>query len=259
MKKITLFFLPIVLAPCFSACQDKEHSIIPIQIVSSEIKSIELDNISFENLVESGQQFAVEFYSPYCIHCEELNPKINAYMYETKNLIYRFDLTRIEKEKLNEYIAKYPDILPDEYVPAIRFIKNKKLTYEVDSAKFESYNSLRRILNQHFLSSHINIVSSKAGFEEYQSMRSSFLAFFYDLDDQQSIRFAADHLITSDFQNKNMPVLLVNCRDFGEDFPFIKNYFVSDYSTVIAKVDDQKVTKIANYTADDFSFSSFIN
>ena len=247
MKKILFFILPILIAPSISACQDKAHSIVPIHVMSGETKGIEINGSEFAYLVESGQPFAMEFYSPYCSHCEDLRPNLEKYMDETKNLIYRFDLTKLTKEETDNFTSKYPDILPDTYVPALRFVKNGKLTYSVDGNKFNSYKSLRQILNQHFLSSHVNIVSSKETFEEYLKLKDSYLIYNYNLDNLKSVEIASKHLITTEFTNKNMPVLLVNSKEFVDNsFDSVKQFYSTDIDSFVALVSDQKVTKIAD-------------
>ena len=259
MRKLLIVLLPIVMMSTLTACQDKEHSIIPIHIIGNEVKGIEITGPEFKTLIESGQHFVVEMYSPYCTHCEELNPMIDAYMSETKNLIYRFDVTKLSNEEQDSYIAKYPDVFPDAYVPAIRFVKDKHLTYEVSSSKFDSYKSLRLNLNQHILSSHINMTSSELTFTEYANNRSEYLVYTYDLLNEKSINIAASNIITNDFQNKNIAVLLVNSRDLAENFAKVQSYYGTELSHFVAMIKDQKVTKIADYTADDFDFTSFIN
>lgn len=259
MKKLLLCLFPIILCPSLSACQDKAHSITPIHILGDETHGIEITPENFALLYESGHQFAVEFYSPYCTHCEELNPKIEKYISETKNLIYRFDLTKFESiEKQKEFIAKYSNVITDEYVPAIRFISQKALTYEVDSSKFDSYKKLRQIMNGHFLSSHINIASSKKSVDEFLKNKSSYLVYGYDLDNESSISLAAKNIITQGFALKDIRVLLLNLKDFDtSDYETIKNHYGALSNNFIARVDNNEIIKVADYTASDFNFSDF--
>ena len=259
MKKLLLFLFPIILCPSLSACQDKTHSITPIHVLGDETQGIEITPDHFAKLYESGHQFAVEFYSPYCSHCEELNPKIEKYMSETKNLIYRFDLTKFETlDEQEEFISKYSNVITDEYVPAIRFISQKTLTYEVESSKFESYTKLRRILNGHFLSSPINIASSKKSVDEFLKNKSSYLVYGYDLDNESSISLAAKNIITQGFVSKDIRVLLLNFKDFDtSEYETIKNYYGALSNNFIARVDNNETIKVADYTASDFNFSDF--
>ena len=259
MKKLLLCLFPIILCPSLSACQDKAHSITPIHILGDETHGIEIAPENFALLYESGHQFAVEFYSPYCSHCEELNPKIEKYISETKNLIYRFDLTKFEStEKQKEFIAKYSNVITDEYVPAIRFVSQKTLTYEVDSSKFDSYKKLRQIMNGHFLSSHINIASSKKSVDEYLNNKNTYIVYAYDLSCDSSINLAGKDIVTQSLTNKDMPVLLLNFKDFDiSEYETIKQKYGASNNNFIAKVDNNEVTKVADYTASDFNFSEF--
>ncbi len=262
MKKLLFLLLPIMLTPSLSACQDTAHSIIPIHTTFDETKFVEINTIIFEDLVESGQQFAVEFYSPYCTHCEELNPKLEKYVKETNNLIYRFDLSKLDKEGLDALIKKYPDVLPDQYVPAIRFVSDSHLTYEVDSVKFESYKKLRQILNQHFLSSHINLVSSTAGYNGFVGNYSSYLVCRYDLYNKFSVKFVTEALMTKEMEKKNIPILLLNSTDFdNSEYLALTDEYNQKAGSLnfVAIVKNGEKTKVADYLADDFNFTSFIN
>ena len=259
MKKSLLALLPIFLMPTITACQDVEHSIVPINIAFDDEVNVELTIDNFKALVDNKQQFVVEFYSPYCGHCEDLAVLTKKYMEETRNLIYQCDLSVLDEIGYNELKASYQDIFVDDYIPAIRFIKDGHLTFDVSRNKFDSYTALRSILNKHFLSSRINIVSSLKAFNTYKSQRSTHLAFAYDLDNSESLNFAANHLITSEFTKTDWAVSLLNCRDFEEDFAEIKNYYGASIDTFIAISKDGKITKIADYTASDFDFNSFIN
>lgn len=259
MKKNWLILLPLFLCPSLSACQDKTHSITPIHILGDETKGIEITPDNFALLYESGHPFAVEFYSPYCSNCEELNPKIEKYMSETKNLIYRFDITKfttIDEQK--EFITKYSNVITSEYTPSIRFIKNKSLTYEVESSKFDSYTKLRQSLNGHFLSSHINIASSKKSFDEFLNNKSSYIVYAYDLNHEFSINLVSQDIVNQSFMEKDIAVLLLNLKDFDvSEYETIKTKYGATNNIFIARVDENKITKVADYTASDFNFSDF--
>lgn len=259
MKKLWLALFPIILCPSLSACQDKEHSITPIHVIGEDTKGLSITSQEFEYLYRSGQEFAVEFYSPYCSHCEELNPKLEKYMSETKNLIYRFDLTKFDStEEKNEFIARYSNVIVDEYVPAIRFVKNGQLTYEVESTKFDSYTKLRQTLNGHFLSSHINISSSKKTMDEYTKNKSTYLVYAYDMLSLSSVKYASNYIINQSFAKKEMPVLLLNCKDFdSSEYNLIKSNYGIQYDTFVAKIENNELTKIADFSANDFDYTEF--
>lgn len=259
MKKVLLFIFPIILCPSLSACQDRAHSITPIHVLGDETKGIELTPEHFSLMYESGHQFAVEFYSPYCSNCEGLNPKIEQYMSETKNLIYRFDITNFQGDyERDEIIAKYANIITDEYVPAIRFISQKSLTYQVESSKFDSYKKLRQTLNGHFLSSHINIASSNKSVDEFLKNKTTYIAYAYDLNNQSSISIASQNIINQSFVKKDIPVLLLNSKDFSNsDYETIKQKYNAVSNNFIARVENNEIKKVADYTTSDFNFSEF--
>ena len=242
-----------------SACQDKAHSILPIHVTGNENTGIELGVKEFEILVESGQGFAIEFYSPYCGHCEELAPKLEKYMASTRNLIYRMDMSVFEtSEEYQAFAEKHRNIIVDDYVPAIRFVSGGELTYDVSSNKFDSYTALNNILNKHVLSSHINIVSSKTSFDEFLKMRDTYLAFSYDLTDAVSINYAAKNIITQQMVNKDIPILLLDSKDIKEDYESIKSFYHSEDDAFISLVKNGNVEKTADYRTDGFDIYSFI-
>ena len=261
MKKIWLILLPVFMAPSISACQDKAHSIIPIHTTFSSEKFCTLDALEFENIMESGQQFAIEFFSPYCSHCEELNPKLEKYTNETNSLIYRLDLTTLTDSDIKKFTEKYPSVLPDIYVPAIRFVSNKQLTYEVENAKLESYSKLRLSLNQHFLTSRVNIVTDENSYSSFFSNYSKFVVCRYDLTNEKSLKMVSDNLLTNEMYKKDIPVLLLNSSKFDliQYLHIAEEYQqMAGSNDFIAMVKDGKTIKAADYLASDFNFNNFI-
>ena len=259
MKKSLALFLPILLLPTITACQDVEHSVICINVAQGDNEPIELSIDEFKTLVDSKQPFAVEFYSPYCGHCEDLGVLINKYVEETRNLIYKVDLSVFDLEEFKEFQSLYPDIIVDEYVPSIRFVKNGTLTFEVNRKKFESYTALRSVLNAHFTSSRVSITSSMTSFNNYQSYRPSHIAFAYTTTNPTSVKFASDYLLTDEMAKKDYDVLLINTGDLAENCANIKDFYNASYDTFIAYKKSDGSIKTADYTASDFSFTSFLS
>lgn len=260
MKKLLLISVLFCLAPAVSACQDTEHSIMPIHIVGEEANGIELSVSNFETLVASGQDFAAKFYSPYCAHCEELTPKVTKYQQETSNLIYSLDLSVFETaEAYQTFADKYRDIFVDDYVPAIRFISKGTLTYDVSRNKFDSYTALKNILNKHFLSSYVSVVSSKSAFDSYITSNSTFILFTYDFSDADSIKFTSEQLLTKEAQKTKMPILLLNIKDINESFVDIKNSYQIQEDSFIALIKNGQKEKVGDFHQTNFDLNAFIS
>ena len=246
----------MLLTPTISACQDKAHSIVCINKLT-ENYTIDLSLDQFKRLVDNKQSFAIEFYSPYCTHCEELNPKLLQYGNETEHLIYKFDMTKIEsEEEFAKWQADYPDIFADRYVPAIRFVKNGQLTFQVNSKKFESYTALKSIMDKHFLKSTVTMVPNVTAFNYYRNNHEDFMFFVYDLDNDKSIELTAKYFIKEGVKDN---ILLVNKTDFAVDFAEMKAYLNTDLDNFIGIYANQKIIKIGDYTATDFNFDNFIS
>ena len=262
MKKLFLALLTAFLTPTISACQDKAHSIMPIHTTFSDVKFCSLEKKEFRNIMDSGQEFAIEFYSPFCSHCKELEPQLEKYTKETNNLIYRFDLSVLTHEETEELTKLYPDVLPDSYVPAIRFVSNKHLTYEVENTKFESYRKLRQSLNGHFLTSRVNIVDNDLSYSSFVANYKSYVVCRYNLENKNSLAFVSNYLLSNEMYKKGMPVLLLNSAKFDsyQYFVITEEYNkIADSYDFVAIVKDSKIIKAANYFADGFDFNSFIS
>ena len=256
MKKILLVISTLLLTPTISACQDKAHSIVCINKLT-ENYTIDLSLDQFKRLVDNKQSFAIEFYSPYCTHCEELNPKLLQYGNETGHLIYKLDMTKIEsEEEFAKWQANYPDIFADRYVPAIRFIKNGQLTFEVNSKKFESYTALKNIMDKHFLKSTVTMVPNITTFDNYRNNHEDFMFFVYDLVNDKSIELTTNYLVKEGIKEN---ILLLNKTDFAANFGEIKTFFNTDLDNFIGVYIDKEITKIGDYTATDFNFDNFIS
>lgn len=254
MKKLFLFLLPVALMPSITACQDTAHSIVAINRCDESITRIELITDQFTKLMESGQQFVVEFYSPYCVHCEELNPILDQYVSKTNKMVYSLDLTKYTRDELEELQMTYPSVFPDLLVPAIRFIENKTLTYDVSSNKFSSYTALKSIMDKHFFSSNIYYSETYGGYENYINHHNSYVLFSYNLNSEKSLDIASTNLVTKSVANSKKNVLLLNLIDLEQ----IQYTYNIDYDSFIVLVEDSQVKKIANYTDSDFSIDDFI-
>ena len=189
MKKYYVLPILLVLAPTLSACQDYEHSIVAINNMGAN-GLVEISKAALLNLLESKQQFVFEQYSPTCTHCEKLRPLLEKYALNNKKTIYTCNMYGLTEEEFNtDYKAVYPDIFTDYYVPRIQFIKEGKLTYEVNSSKFSTYSGLTNIMNNHFFSSKIYMVQSEEEFTSFTEKNKDYVVYMYDQEDVKSLSF----------------------------------------------------------------------
>lgn len=255
MKKYLLFLSVLTLLPTITACQDTEHSVIAIKNLDNKLTAIELSKNELVNLIDNGQDFLLDVYSPYCEHCVYLSSLLSKYISETKNVLYSFDFTTVDAEEFRFWHETYPDIFVDQYVPSLKFISKGKLTYQVGNEKHESYRTLKSILNKHFISSLINISSNLEAINEFGANNPERILFAYDVDNQISIKIAAENIITKSYAKKN-DVLLINKKDMGVDFDTLKHNYNVEYDTFIIKVENEKWESV-DYSTSSFNFSDF--
>ncbi len=253
MKKVILCLLTTILVPALSACQDKSRSVISINVNSKYDNYVELNINSLKNLIESGQDFVLESYSPTCGHCEDLKEKLDKYIENEKQAIYRIDLSAITQEEMNYLESTYPDIYPNSYVPSINLVKDKKLTYTVDPYKFDNYKTVASNVKNHSIKSNITIANSYEAFEEYVNNQDHYLAFAYDLENFVSLKQAKEHLICDRIIKEKKNVLLINYQQIGIQFIDICQYFNTDDSHFASVVDKNEQKKTINYLEDDGS------
>ncbi len=256
MKKYLLFLASLVLLPFMSACQDTAHSIIAIKNIDSDVYSIELSLDELQTLIDNKQQFVVEFYSPYCGHCQDLNELLVQYVKETNNIYYRFDASKMTLEEFAYFHSEYPSIFPNEYVPSIRFVKDGVLTYEVDNTKHESYKALKSIMNKHFLSSNVSITSSFDNITQYGKEHEERILFAYDITNPISIKIASDKIMTTSYSSKHN-VLFMNKREMDSDLEIVKSIYQIDVDTFIVKVEKEKWI-VGDYSTSSFNFDLFV-
>ena len=167
MRKMYSLLVLLALVPLASACQDKAHSVISIQVLDSSFTEVTIEQV--DRLLKAKQEFVIELYTDYCGHCEDLEPLLKKYVSETGHLLYRLNVSDYTYEMFNEYEEKYPQIFADRFVPSIRYIKDNKLTYEVDADNFDNYSRLKKIMNHHFIDSNITLINSYQEFQIYQN------------------------------------------------------------------------------------------
>ena len=178
-------------------------------------------------------------------------------------LIYKLDLSTLENEEtFNQKLHdKYSDIFPNAYVPAIRFIKDGHLTYEVNATKFGSYSALSNIMKKHFISSNFSIVESATSFNIYLQEHKDFYTIAYDLDNPRSLEVTAKYLLTNENAKNKKNVLLVNKVGFDGNITGVLPHEGDEPETFLAYIDvSNDKMKITDYmTASDDQISSFVS
>lgn len=252
MKKSVILFLPLLLVPFLSACQDEAHSIITIKTIDDNFTFVELDVDETKKLIESKQGFILECYTNYCVHCKNLEPLLVKYSQKHDNIIYRLDLGRFENlEDFNEQLGNvYPDIFKEAVTPQILFINNGTLTYEVNSNKFSSYTALEKILNKHLLSSNIVMINSLEALEEYEKSNDKYFAFLYDMENKYSLNMSSTHIITKELAKSKKPLVLLNKAGFAEGFVDLLDHFNANVTT-FASYKNGKEIKTVDYSMTD--------
>lgn len=255
MRKLLSILPLIALTGSISSCSSLKQSIVSINCVNNTCTFVELTIDQLIKLINSKQQFLLESYSPYCSHCLDLEPILRDYSKKENKVIYRVDLTQIETgEEFNEKLGnKYSDIFPDSLVPSVRFVSNGKLTYNVDSDKYESYAKFSKITNKLWIKSKITLINDMNSFNSYRSTNKNYIAYAYNLSDSKSLEIANEYLITEDIAKSNKPVLLLNYASFAADFAEIRAFFNSSSTTFMASINNDNITKTIDYSSADGS------
>ena len=253
MKKVILCLLTTILIPALSACQDKSHSVISINVNSKYDSYVELNINSLKNLIESGQDFILESYSPTCGHCEDLKEKLDKYIKQENQTIYRMDLSTLTQDEMNHLESTYPDIYPNSYVPSINFVKDKKLTYTIDPYKFDNYKTVTSNIKNHSIKSTITIVNSYEAFEEYVTNEDHYLVFAYDLENFDSLRQAKEQLICNKILKEKINVLLINNQQIDSRLIDVCQYFNTEVVHFASVIENNAQKKTINYLEDDGS------
>ena len=253
MKKYYALPLLFALVPTLSACQDTKHSIVAINSIG-ENGLVELSKSELLNLLESKQQFVFEQYSPTCSHCTTLRPLLEKYVKSSKKTIYTCNMYGMDEEEFNESFKKpYPDIFTDYYVPRIQYINDGKLTFEVNSAKFESYYGLKSIMDKHFLSSKITMVQTEEDYRTYVESNKNYLVYMYDQADSKSASLAAKYLITNEVAKAKKRILLINFINYSGTLDALYEKYGVDYYAFASLVKNGEITKTIDWSADDGS------
>ena len=251
MKKLKWLVFNIALLPLISGCQDKQHSITAINTMGTGQSFIEVTVSQTSKLIASKQPMVLEIYSTYCEACKDLEPRLKSYAEGSKKAIYRLNIGEVDQSVFQEQLRDvYPDIFIREYTPAVYYIKDGTLTYEVSPKKYSSSTALKSIMNKHFLSSNITIINDLASFETYKNNNQNYLAFSYDLDSAVSLCVANDYFFESSI---NYNVALLNKAHMSEQFDSIKDQFNTSDDAFASLVKDGNIIKTINYSANDGS------
>ena len=258
MKKVILCLLTTILVPTLSACQDKTHSVISINVNSQYDNYVELNYNSLKNLIDSGQDFVLESYSPTCSHCVDLKEKLDRYIEKENQVIYRMNLLSITQDEMNELENDYPDIYPNSYVPSINLVKDGKLTYTVDPYKFDNYKTVASNIKNHSIKSNITIVNSWDSFKDYVDNQNHYIVYAYDLDNFDSIKLSKNHLISDKIIKEKINVLLINYQQIGSTYIDICQYFQASDQHFASIIQNNEQKKTINYLEDDGSALEYL-
>ena len=256
MKKLICLLFPFMMIPTLTGCKDTAHSVVSI---NTENTMIDLEIVQLENLISSKQDFVIEIYTDYCSHCTDLKPILEQYVEDNNRLIYRLNVSSWDHDLFAFYHEKYPHVFNDFYVPAIRFIKNNQLTYEVDSNNFATLKKLSGNMEKHFIDSNITMIDSWNGFQTYIADHQNYVAMLYDLDSSLSLELSAKHIVTKDVANAKKNVILLNKSEIAEEFNEFAAFFQTDTYSFASLVQDGEITKTIDYSTDGSELSNLIS
>ena len=261
MKKIKLLFFPAILACCLSSCStiDKEHSILAC--INYEVSTIGADNdrgyvdFSYEitpfrlhELLDHEASFPLYVYGEYCSHCDNFKPILGKYIKNTGRQFYKCTFTT--QEEYDFVVNDYPEIFAN-YIgtPAMFFIENGKLTYQVANGKFSSYNAFATIVNKHFFSGNLYTVNTLDGLKYYLNDHKNTLIYCYDDASEVSIELHKT-IYEKMKDNKSKDVLILNKNEISDtNYQAICGYFdlyVDDIFAIYVNSNEQQ--KTADYT-----------
>ena len=258
MKNLKVLTFLLALVPTVTACQDIEHSVVAINNMGSSYTLVDVSTEQVLALLESKQSFVLETYSNGCIHCQSLRPKLEKYSKGQKKTIYTLNAEVFdgmeEEEYNNSFHNPHSDIFPtlnSFYVPKIQFIKEGKLTYQVSSSKFSSYNPLKNIMNNHFISSKIVLVETEDDLKAFEEKYKSYVAFSYDLENVKSLTLANTYIINNEIAKAKKPVVLINYTTYTGVFNDVCAKYNSEVTSFASLIKNGEVNKTIDYSSAD--------
>ena len=270
MKKI-LVFLPVVLLSSLTACGgvDTAHAVAsPINYDAKIYKTgveaaFEIGPYALYDMLNNKESFVIEFYSPTCGSCQVFEPVLSEYINKTNFQWYRFN-TRMNKEDEEFFI----DVVMEEHkdtlggldsVPSVYYIKEGKLSYEVNYQKFSSYTAFSKIANKHFIRSSMYTVSTLKGLESYLCDYKDTVLYVYD--NTSTVSNDVYQTIYSKSQGKRNSVIILYKNSMKqEDYMEISTKLGHNYTDNFAcLIEGGEIKKTVDYTSDGgASFKEYI-
>lgn len=264
MKKISFLFLPLLAVSSLSSCNaiDKEHAILPFinyeSIVIGAEKKVDYVNYAYDitpfrlhELLDNKATFPLYLYADYCSHCNDFKPILGEYIKNTHRQFYK--CTFATEEEYNFVVKDYPEVFTN-YIgtPAMLFIKDGELTYQVGNGKFSSYSAFATIVNKHFYESKQYTVNTLDGLKYYLNDYKD--TFIYCYDDASLVSINLYKIIYEKMiSNKDKNILIINKKEIlEENYKEICDYlgFHIDEIFAIYKQGEEEI-KTADYTVDD--------
>lgn len=225
MKNSKLFVLPLLFVTSLASCSgfDAEHSIVPMLNYDSIKFNLggetwyETDTDRLFNLIDNKYSFVLEIYQNSCIHCQEFEVHLKDYIRNNHYQFYRLGLnTSAERENFNVLTQTFPEVF-ENFVgtPAVYFIDQGKLTYEVSSNKFDSYAAFAKMADKHFFPNHMYSVSTIDGLNAYLEDFSS--SFIYMMDPSSIVSSEIFNLIHECKKDSDKNVLMIDYSSIDDE------------------------------------------
>ena len=144
-KVFSLCLLSTLLVGC--GINNSKYSIEVISVFDQEATTYSINNQKLMNLVDSGFDIPVFFYSTTCSSCETSLKVVSDYAKEKKIQMYYYDVASNNSGIILEH---YPSI--GEYIPypCLMLFKNKDVGYTMYEDKVSSKNNFSTIFKNHY-------------------------------------------------------------------------------------------------------------
>ncbi len=246
-----------------TACDgvDKEHAIkAPISYDAKVNKfgissTYEIGPYVLYDMLTNKENFVIEFYSPTCSSCTALEPILDKYILNSNYQWYRFNTSMSEEDEAfftSVVMKEFPDVLGHlEYVPSIYFIKEGKLSYEVDSKKFGSYTAFATIIKKHFIKANYYSISTLDGLKSFLHENPNNVIYAYD--STSTVSTDIYHTIYDHVKSSSAPLLLLSRNAMNVDnYLQIASYLGRNYTDNFACLfENGELKKTVDYSYDD--------
>lgn len=199
---------------------------------------------TMSSLIESKTDYIVLFSQKGCSSCEEFDPVIKGYINNTKQVVYKYDIS--SADFVSEFLPKYYEsFFPEKKIitPSLFIGNSEGKVEQLSNNMFKTTLMLTNMMKEHLYETEVYNFSRLNAFKRFMQETSEFSMFTYDSRSESAVK-AYNNYIYQNIVKSNKKSAILDIKFFSEtDLVGLKELLNTDsFESLLAyKIKDQVI------------------